>query len=326
MHAIVSGESELTSLQWTPVFESIISIGGKCNLLIAPFIQADALRALLKHFDNSKLQVITSWTASSLAAGVSDPDVYAVLKEMDVPLYINADIHLKLFIFEDDVAFHTSANITAKGLGLGSNSNIEIGCKLSLALNDWLRINDLFETSCRVTDEIYAKATGYAVKHKNAAPPLPALVFPTNAGTHPFSRQSLPQCKSPDELWEFYSTGLATEDSRSACIHDLWLYRTTTTTNLSKEQFFQQLGDNFRAHPFVQALILLLQEKGTLRFGAANAWITNNCFDTPTPSHWEIKPATNRLYNWLSCFFEEISWSSPKHSQILSWTKPSTLS
>jgi hypothetical protein len=308
----------LTSLQWTPVFDSIISIGGQCNLLIAPFIQTDALRALLKHFDNSKLQVVSSWTASSLASGVSDPDVYAVLKEMDVPLYINADIHLKLFIFEDDVAFHTSANITAKGLGLGSNSNIEIGCKLSLALNDWLRINDLLETSHRVTDVMYAKAKCYVDENKNRVPPLPPLVLPSSAGPHPFSRQSLPQCDSPSELWEFYRTGLAIKDSRSACMHDLWLYK-ITNSNLSRDQFFQQLGDNFRSHPFVQSLLCLLKDRGVLRFGAVNAWITSNCSDRPTPSRWEVKPATKRLYDWLTFFVSQISWSQPNHTQVISW-------
>jgi hypothetical protein len=90
-------------------------------------------------------------------------------------------------------------------------------------------------------------------------------------------------------------------------------------TDLTKEQFFKQIGNAFRAHPFVKAVVRLLQEKGTLHFGAVNAWITSNCSDRPTPSRWEIKPATNRLYEWLSHFYDEISWCRPNHSQILIW-------
>lgn len=311
----------MSSLRWTPLFDSIVELGSECNLLIAPFIQSDAIKAFLNRFDNRKLQVITSWTAANLASGVSDPEVFPLLDAMEIPLYINSDIHLKLFVFENDVAFHTSANITAKGLGLCPKPNVEIGCSVDLGLNDWLQINELLETSSRVTDELYQKAQRYAKENKNAIPPLPPLVLATPTGTHPFSRQSLPQCLSPEELWEFYSTGATGESSRAACMHDLWIYN-ITATGLPRDEFLRELGNNFRTQPFVTALVRLLQDKGTLHFGAVNAWITSNCSDRPTPTRWELKPATNRLYDWLSLFFPEISWSSPRYSQILRWTKP----
>jgi hypothetical protein len=311
------------SLHWTPLFESIIRIGGQCNLLIAPFIQTEALKALLRHFDSSKLQVITSWTAVNLAAGVSDPGVYVVLKELNVPLYIHPDIHLKLFVFENDVAFHTSANITAKGLGLAPNCNIEIGCCLTLNLSDWLGINEILETSCRVTDLMHALARQYAVENKHRQAPLPALVLPTNEGVHPFSRLALPQCPSPEELWKFYSTGAVVGAPRATYMHDLWLYK-ITNANLSKEQFFHQLGVSFQAHPFVKALVSHVKERKTLHFGAVNAWIASNCSDRPTPLRWELKPATSRLYNWLEILAKGISWQRPNHSQILLWNENDT--
>lgn len=307
------------TLQWTPLFESIIQIGGKCNLLIAPFIQTDALRAILQHFDNSKLQVITSWTASSLAAGVSDPGVYKALKEMQIPLYIHPNIHLKLFVFDDNVGFHTSANITRKGLGVVPNSNIEIGVRLPLELSDWLRINDLLETSHRVTDQVYARAQQYVDDDNNRSPPLPPLDLPIIVEVQPFSRQALPQSPTPDDLWEFYRNGSVGTTPRAAYFHDLWLYG-ITNGDLSREDFQKQLGDAFRSHPFVKALVALLKDQGTLHFGAVNAWITSRCSDKPTPSRWEIKPATQRLYEWLTFFFGEVSWSRPNVSQIIKWT------
>ena len=306
-------------LQWTPLFESISQIGGKCNLLIAPFIQTDALMALLQHFDNSMLQVITSWTAANLATGVSDPEIYKVLKKMQVPLYIHPNIHLKLFVFEDNLGFHTSANITRKGLGLVPESNIEVGVCLPLELNDWLRINDVLETSHRVTDQIYTKAVQYVEENKNRFPPLPPLNLPKIYEPHPFSRQSLPQCPTPDDLWAFYRDGLVGNTPRSAYFHDLWLYG-ITKGNLSRDEFMEQLGNAFRTHPFVEAIVTLLKDRRTLHFGAVNAWITNNCSDRPTPSRWEIKPVTQGLYEWLTFFFNEVSWSRPNFSQIISWT------
>lgn len=309
----------MTSLCWSPVFDEIADIGGGCSLLIAPFIQRDALESLLDRFETEKLQVITSWTAKSLAAGVSDPEVYQTLKQIRVPLYINEDIHLKLFVFDDDVAFHTSANITSKGLGIAEDCNIEIGCKIQLALNDWLQINTLLENSMAVDDAVYQKARAYTDENKNTAPPLPPLNLPAAGGVHPFSRQSLPQCKSPEELWLFYDSGELADSPRSACMHDLWLYG-IIEAGMSKEEFLERLGDSFRKHPFTVAIVSYLQEYNELRFGSVNNWITQNCSDRPTPSRWELKPATNRLYNWLARFFVEITWSQPNRSQIMRWT------
>jgi len=305
-------------LQWTPLFNSIIDTGSQCNLMIAPFIQANALKRLLEHFDTTKLQVITSWTASSLINGASDPDAYDILKGIDVPLYIHPDIHLKLFVFQDDIAFHTSANVTARGLGLIPQGNTEIGCRVKLELSDWLRINELLANSRRVTDEIQSKAKHYIEENKGAMPPLPDLVLADWPVLDSFSRQSLPHSSSPNDLWTYYSSGELSGNTRGALAHDLWLYK-IKNAQLPKEEFFQLLGENFRSHPFIKALVNLLQEKQTLHFGAVNAWITSNCSDRPTPSRWEIKPATNRVYRWLDEFYEPIECTRPHYSQLLHW-------
>jgi hypothetical protein len=53
-----------------------------------------------------------------------------------------------------------------------------------------------------------------------------------------------------------------------------------------------------------------------------NDWIYQHCSDVPLPYKWEMKRNTNFLYNWLSYFYDEITWDIPgSHSQVIYWDK-----
>ena len=107
-------------LFWTPLFEHIPDVGESCILLISPFIQRRAIERLIENIEESdSLQVVTRWNPSDVVSGVSDLEVYPYLDDLGIPLYINSRIHLKLTIFENDKAFHSSANVTHRGLGIG---------------------------------------------------------------------------------------------------------------------------------------------------------------------------------------------------------------
>ena len=64
----------------------------------------------------------------------------------------------------------------------------------------------------------------------------------------------------------------------------------------------------------------LIKNERSARFGQVNEWITELCSDKPTPYRWELKSSTNKLYDWLDYFFDEISWDVPgRHSQVIYW-------
>jgi len=52
-------------------------------MIVAPFIRKNALLSLLKNCENpNEISVITRWTGEDIVSGVSDLDVYPLLKEM----------------------------------------------------------------------------------------------------------------------------------------------------------------------------------------------------------------------------------------------------
>ena len=184
-----------STLVWSPTYEYIVERlrhHKQLRLLVAPFIKLDALERLLGACqDTSGLSVIVRWSAADIVAGVSDLDVYPFLRDQRVPLYLHSRIHLKLFTFNDSVGFHTSGNVTQRGLGLHSEHNIEIGCQVELTYGDWAKIYELLNQSSRVTDAVYDAFCAYRDTNASSPPPLPPLVIPDEADKR-FSKLSLP--------------------------------------------------------------------------------------------------------------------------------------
>lgn len=294
------------------------------ELIVAPFIKRNALRWLLeKCEDTGNLKVVVRWSGSDIVEGVSDLEIYEDLKEKRIPLYFHPNIHLKLLVFNRNWAFHSSGNITSKGLGLGSKSNIEVGAQIRLETKDWIEINKLLEQANRIDDELYEQLCEYrdANRKKATLPPELKLNLPTDKQ---YSRFSLPAVQSPTELFKIYQNPEAyaeQEDLLSSFIHDIALYE--IPNELNESRFFEILSKQFKQHPFIRDVVNYIQNQRSVRFGEMNGWITSKCSDKPTPYRWEVKPSTNKLYDWLAYFYPEITWSIPgKHSQVISWSAP----
>ena len=109
--------------------------GDRLFWILAPFVKLDALHRL---FESTKpapgLKLVCGWSPSDLVAGVSDLQVFSYLKDKGCELYVNPQIHLKLYVFESNVAVSTSANLTLRGLGyVGVDvANIEVGSEVDL--------------------------------------------------------------------------------------------------------------------------------------------------------------------------------------------------
>jgi len=310
-------------LIWSPIHEYIkkqIHERNELRLLIAPFVKLTALQELLKNCgDVSNLKVIVRWSGRDILNQVSDLEVYPYLSKKRIPLYIHPSIHLKLYVFNGVWAFHTSGNITQKGLGIVVNHNIEVGCMVRLQSKDWKHIFRLLEESYRVDENVYEKALEYFRNNKCKVEEAPPLPLPLPFDKH-FSILSLPATESPEVLYSYYQDlehEWDKEDRVAACVHDLILYE--IPDGLDEKQFFILLKNNFTSHPFVREIVLLIRKEKSARFGLVNEWLQKQCSDKPTPYKWELKENTSHLYNWLAYFFEEISWDRPHYSMILRW-------
>lgn len=315
------------TLQWSPIADALrkqtATYSDKLVLAIAPFIQLEALKELVKDGTFGKeLKIVTRWTAHDIVTGVSDIYIYPYLKSRNIPFYINDSIHLKLFVFESNKAFHTSGNVTARGLGLIDNANVEVGGFVGADAYDWQQIYQIIENSVLVTDEIFEEAVKFYQDNKDKRIKLPELQL-VKKNQKEFSLNSLPAFEDPAVMFELYANpsllSIEGEQPRR-CLHDVVKYE--VPLGLEKDQFIVFLKKGFVGQPFIQSFIAALRKQKSMCFGAVTEWIHSNCTDVPLPYRWVVKDNVAILYRWLSYFLPEITWDVPgKHSQVIYWQK-----
>ena len=95
-------------------------------MLAAPFIKAPVLASVLKHARAVPVTCITRWQPEEVAAGVSDLEVFDVLRERtETVLLLWPPLHAKYFR-ADGQCLVGSANVTGRALGWASPANIEL--------------------------------------------------------------------------------------------------------------------------------------------------------------------------------------------------------
>jgi hypothetical protein len=318
----------MSRLVWQPihvVIDERARSGDRLFWIVAPFVKLDALARL---FDSTKpttgLKLVCRWRPEDLVAGVSDLEVFGYLKAMGCELYVNQQIHMKLYAFESNVAISTSANLTLRGMGYVDidRANIEVGSDVELTAADWVNLYRVVRGSRLMTPELYTRFVEYV----NANPPRPQTAEAPDLLGPPkkFTLASLPATDSPEELAEFYfhavSSSKTAEDARKA-FQDLATFG--VPPGLSRTEFDNELGNAFRESPFVVEFVDHLRVEGSLHFGAVNTWIHQKCEDVPLPYRWEVKTNTHAFYNWLSHFFPEVTWDRPHYSQVIYWGRGS---
>lgn len=313
-----------TNLVWSPIGPQLLSrfaAEGGIRLLIAPFIQREALAHLLDMLSShADLKIITRWTAKDIAAGVSDPFVYEECAARRIPLYLHSTIHLKLFTMGSGHCFCGSSNITANGLGLSEVGNVEAGVWATVAIGDWQRVYAIINSSRLVDEATFRSAVEYRNKFLHSAPPLPPLHLPVRPPRE-FTLASLPATPDPETVAAFGagSTAAGSGADINCIMHDLVEFGAIGKADA--RAILAAMGERFLQQPFVKQVIAHIKGAGSLRFGEMAAWIHRQCRDVPIPYRWEVKEATRVLYNWLAYYVPEISWSVPgQYSQVIRWT------
>ena len=110
-------------------------------VIIAPFVKVSALSGLLSAVPHEvSVRCVTRWRPDEIAAGVSDPEIVAILEERgNYSLTLVDNLHAKIYI-ADDMCLTGSANVTMPGLGQSSQGNIEILVKTTVDNPDIVRV------------------------------------------------------------------------------------------------------------------------------------------------------------------------------------------
>lgn len=165
-------------------------------ILVSPYVNVFALKKIV-HALPSEIYIdfISRYLPTDVKSGVCDLDALdLLLARGKCKIYLNPMLHAKFYIF-DNIVFSGSANLTGKGLGFSTKSNIEIMTKTSADDPDIKKVHHfLRSTSVELSDSYYAELKKIPVDKANQTQ--------SDQGTD--DRIWIPTFKKPLLLWDVY--------------------------------------------------------------------------------------------------------------------------
>jgi len=282
-------------------------------IIVAPFIKRHALQRVVDAVrDEVRIEVITRWHLLELLNGVSDLDVWPLLRDRGDCLRLAPRLHAKIFAHEGEVLVG-SANVTGAALGWSAVPNEEILVHPSederQAVRDFA--DGLSHRSSIVDDQTYAYYAGLL-----ATFPAPAIVRePTELFDPEVTMPEgtwLPQSRDPQDVERFYvgDVTMLTRSAQSSARHDLEALE--APPGLSAPMLRAHIDLQLLQHPLVRRLSEHLRERR--RFGEV-AQIVGDWADLERD---EASSAWQTLMRWL-LHFQPAEWAygKPRHSEIL---------
>jgi hypothetical protein len=210
--------------------------------LVAPFIKRKALERLTQEVGPAvRLTVLTRWSVEEICAGVSDLDVFDLLrKRAGSRLLLHPRLHAKVMLVDDTAAVIGSANITDTALGFAEQVNAEVVATLRPVPNRlFLFLLQLEQECVPATDEL-RRQFEEAVK---ASPPpagYQAVQIPEPRRQEPAT--PFPRFRIPEWLYRGYLSVVEFSDheTRGAILSDLETL--SLPDGLDEGQFRERIG------------------------------------------------------------------------------------
>lgn len=187
----------------------ILELLGSANervVIAAPYIKSPTLRRLLDAVPGSVSECvcITRWLPEDIASGVCDLEIFDDLGRMSGGhLLVHPHLHAKYYSNGQE-ALVGSANLTARGLGWHTPSNVELLVTLPAdfaGLVEWqdALVNSAVLATTELRDRLHARAN--ELKKAQAVHRAPEI---EDAAGDAYTALWVPQCPTPDRLWQVY--------------------------------------------------------------------------------------------------------------------------
>lgn len=145
-------------LTFEEIKNTIFDLASDCNNdvnIITAFCKIEMLKELDSLIARGvKKRLLVRFLPSDLVNS-TDREIYDYCKKNGWELYIDYDMHAKVFIFDKYKCVIGSANLTNKGLLASDNSNKEASVFYEMSVDDYQKILSLYNDSILLDDELY---------------------------------------------------------------------------------------------------------------------------------------------------------------------------
>jgi hypothetical protein len=295
-------------------------------VLIAPFMKREVLRRMIEAVDPAvPLHCVTRWFPDEIVAGVSDLEVWPLLRERGrASLRLLPNLHAKYYRADDNCAVG-SANLTDTALGWRVPSNLELTLFLAAETPPLPSFeSSVFAQAVEVTEDLYQEFLRVIERLRELMPPMPqwevrehpAVLYAAEEPTSqlPTEPQTwLPRLRHPELLFDMYAgrREQLTNVSRAAALHDLRAF--VVPEGLHREPFELLIRLQLLQQPTVQAIDRFVAEPQ--RFGAVrNLLHTLPCAQSEA---FDATTAWQTLMRWLLYFAgDRYLVKTPRYSEI----------
>jgi len=290
--------------------------------VLCPFINPEIVERMLSGKTEQNVVIVTSWRKDHLLSGVSKLELFEIIKcNPQWKLYINDNLHAKIYSLDLESGFVGSANLTYTALLDESKSNHEVLSHSNFSKTDSNQIKLIIQSSVLINESNYSKYLHWYNQNKdNYQDELPTDSVIEREKRDWFKISSLPASISPSRIWEMKMEN-GTPDLEwgedKAAIHDLEIFDVNIDDCKDILEFRERLAIKVLSHPFIHSFSDAIDYEG-MYFGRAKEWIQSNCTDDPVPYRRELTDYTESLFNWLvELFPDEYIVERPNYSQLI---------
>lgn len=188
----------------------ICSTASRQVVLIAPFMKYSIVSFLEEEIsDTVVLHCITRWRPEEVVAGVSDLEVFDIIKNREnAELYLSPYLHAKYYRGDDQVLIG-SANLTQRALGWSNPSNIELLVSPKFSDKEIQNFESkVFSSAIKVDQElrniVQAAVDQVNIEDKEVPWIFEDLPVP-DSKTEVSIENWIPSCPAPDRLFNVYA-------------------------------------------------------------------------------------------------------------------------
>ena len=293
--------TNVMSLPFIGSLNSYFTTGCGTIYVIVPFISNSTLVELLSGVDLDRdVCIVTSWRIKHLQDGVSSLELYPICKKMGWSLYINSNLHAKIYSNSFDSMVLSSANCTESAL-CKNDGNLEFMILVTdMRMGYRIELNRIIAMSTLVDDSIYDYYCDL-INDSDEYTSEPDLTECCFSGLY---INQLPTVRNPVQLWEYLNEPASSLLNPSHAEHDLALYYSGPLDGVNRDCFLSNVGRNFLKHPFIRELDIRIDEDG-MRFGEFKELVQKTCRDTPVPYRKDLTSFIQNLYVWFTVLFPE---------------------
>lgn len=278
---------------------------------LSAFIKVNTLSspAFTENLKDRKVVVVARWNMQDLISGASDLEVYELCRTFGWKFGISLNLHGKVYVIDESSILLGSANLTQRGLSLGSEGNHEFGLAFNASNDDIDKLYDFVDSEVTwINDTLYERlkleieqmSSDSSIVRSDWSLELRKLIL------RPVKfiwRQELlladPKALLDKDLNNiFVKEGLSILDLSFDDISDKSLKSSFKKTRLYK-WLLSTIGDQ------------------TFSFGSLTAALHESILDNPKPYRAEIKDYIKTIFFWADYLTDTFEIWRPNHTQLI---------